>query len=199
MKIILIGSTGTIGRKLKERLERKHELITANRHSGTFTVDMTDAASILKLFRQTGKVDAVVCTAGEAKWAPFNQLSEADYYIGIRDKLMGQVNLVRIGKDFLKEGGSLTLTTGILADEPERMTASASMVNGAIHSFIKAVALELRSIRVNAVCADVVEDAYEKYRDYFPGHTPVPMNKVVDGYVRSIEGLISGQVIRIMA
>lgn len=72
------------------------------------------------------------------------------------------------------------------------------MVNGAIQSFTMAVALELeRGIRVNVVSADLVEDAYDKYKNYFPGNTPVPMNKVVDGYVKSVMGKINGHIIRI--
>jgi hypothetical protein len=49
---------------------------------------------------------------------------------------MGQVNLVRIGQAYLINGGSFTLTTGMLADYPVHMTSSAAMVNGGIHSFV---------------------------------------------------------------
>jgi NAD(P)-dependent dehydrogenase (short-subunit alcohol dehydrogenase family) len=143
-------------------------------------------------------VDAVVCIAGEAKWAPFDALTEEDFTIGLKSKLMGQVNLVRIGRANLNPGGSFTLTTGILADDPVAMTTSAAMVNGGIHSFVKAAALELANgLRINAVCPGLVEDAVEKYEAYFPGHNPVPMNKVVNGYVRSIEGRGTGEIIRI--
>jgi hypothetical protein len=114
--------------------------------------------------------------------------------------MMGQVNVVRIGKDYLNSGGSITLSTGILADDPVDMTTSAAMVNGAINSFVKAVALELKDgKRINVVCSDLVEDSFEKYKDYFPGNTPVPMHKIVDGYVKSIEGKIIGRILRIMA
>lgn len=34
------------------------------------------------------------------------------------NKPMGQINLVRYGPDYLNEGGSFTLTSGILADQP---------------------------------------------------------------------------------
>lgn len=113
---------------------------------------------------------------------------------------MGQVNTVRIGKDYLNPNGSITLSTGILADDPVDMTTSAAMVNGGIHSFVKAVALELENgVRINAVCSDLVEDAYEKYKDYFPGNTPVPMHKIVVGYVKCVEGKIKGKIIRILA
>jgi hypothetical protein len=72
------------------------------------------------------------------------------------------------------------------------------LVNGAIHSFVKAVALEIENeIRVNVVSSGVVEDAYEKYKDFFPGHNPIPMDKVINAYVRSVEGKGNGEIIRI--
>ncbi len=111
---------------------------------------------------------------------------------------MGQVNLVRIGKNYLNTNGSITLSTGILADDPVIKTASAAMVNGGIHSFVKAVSLEIENnIRVNVVSLGVVDDSYEKYKDYFPGHLPISMNKVINGYVRSVYGKRNGEIIRI--
>lgn len=199
MKIIIIGGAGTIGRKVTAYLQDRHEVLVAGRNSGDVTVDISDAESIKTMFQKVGPVDAVVNVSGEAKWDTFNNLSEEDYYIGIKSKLMGQVNLVRIGKEYVAPGGSITLTTGILADDPVEMTASAAMVNGGIHSFVKAVALELNGLRVNAVSAGLVEDAYEKYKDYFPGYDPVAMDKVVNGYVKSVEGKIHGQIVRINA
>lgn len=199
MRILIIGGNGTIGRTVTSHLAEKHEVIIAGRKSGDVTVDIADMESIRRMFESVGKVDAAVCIAGEAKWDLFENLSEEDFYIGIKSKLMGQVNLVKVGKEFINPGGSITLTTGILANDPVEMTTSAAMVNGAIHSFVKAVVLELDNVRVNAVSAGVVEDAYEKYKDYFPGHNPVAMNKVVNGYIKSVEGKINGQVIRVIA
>lgn len=200
MKILIIGGNGTIGKTISKRLSEKHEVIVAGRNSGDVTVDIAASESISAMFQKVGKLDAIVNVAGDAKWDKFDKLSEEDFYIGIRSKMMGQVNLVRLGRKYLNSGGSITLTTGILADEPVDMTTSAAMVNGAIQSFVKAVALELENgIRINVVSADLVEDAYEKYKDYFPGNTPVPMRKVVDGYVKSVEGKINGEIIRIRA
>ncbi|WP_299117576.1 short chain dehydrogenase [uncultured Winogradskyella sp.] len=200
MKILVIGGNGTIGKKVSERLTQKHEVLIAGRNSGDVTVDFSDSSSIKSMFESVGKLDAIVAIAGDAKWDKFDNLSEDDFYIGIKSKMMGQVNVVRIGKDYLNSGGSITLSTGILADDPVDMTTSAAMVNGAINSFVKAVALELEDgKRINVVCSDLVEDSFEKYKDYFPGNTPVPMHKIVDGYVKSIEGKITGRILRIMA
>lgn len=196
MNILVIGGNGTIGKRIVEALSDKHSVAIAGRSSGDVLVDLEDSDSIRKMYSSTGKMDAIVSIAGEAKWAPFSELSEEDYYLGIRSKLMGQVNLVRIGTEFLNPGGSFTLSTGILADDPVLNTSSAAMVNGAIHSFVKAAALEIAPYRINAVSLGVVEDAYEKYKDYFPGHNPISTNEVVNAYLKSILGAGSGEVIR---
>ena len=199
MKILIIGGQGTIGKHIVAALKNDHEVIVAGRTSGDATIDISLEDSIKDFFEKTGVLDAVICVAGEARWAPFATMSEEDFYIGIKSKLMGQVNLVRVAMNYLNPKGSITLTTGVLADDPVDMTTSAAMVNGAIHSFVKAVVLEMEhGIRVNAVSAGLVEDAYEKYKDYFPGHTPVSMRKVVDGYLKSVLGKINGQIIRIL-
>lgn len=197
MRILVVGGNGTIGKKVSQHLAQKHEIIVAGRNSGDVQVDIADSQSIKAMFEAVGKIDAIVCIAGEAKWGAFDSLTEDDYYIGLRSKLMGQVNLVRIGKDYLNQHGSITLSTGILADYPVATTASAAMVNGGIHSFVKAVSLELRTTcRINVVSSGLVEDSVEKYKDYFPGHNPIPMYKIINGYVKSIEGHDTGQIYR---
>jgi NAD(P)-dependent dehydrogenase (short-subunit alcohol dehydrogenase family) len=197
MKILIVGGKGTIGSRVSEHLSKKHDVLIAGRTSGDVTVDITDSDSIEAMFEAVGSVDAVVCIAGEAKWAAFASMSEEDFYIGLKSKLMGQVNLVRIGHNYLKPGGSFTLTTGILADHPVALTTSAAMVNGALHSFVKAACLELnKGHRINVVSSGLVEEAVDKYEAYFPGHNPIPMNKVINGYVKSVEGSGTGEIIR---
>ncbi|KOF01470.1 short-chain dehydrogenase [Roseivirga seohaensis subsp. aquiponti] len=198
MKILIVGGNGTIGKKVSAHFREKNEVLIGARTNGDVQIDIADTTSITSALECLGKLDAIICIAGEAKWANFNELSEEDYYIGLRSKLMGQVNLVRIGQNYLNPGGSITLSTGILADAPVIKTTSAAMVNGGIHSFVQAVDLEMENgIRVNVVSLGMVEDAYDKYRDYFPGHNPIPMNKAINAYVRSVNGRGRGEVIRV--
>ncbi len=197
MKILIIGGNGTIGKKVSSYFKSKHEVLIGGRSGGDIQIDIANSDSIENAFKEIGRLDAIICIAGEAKWDKFENLTEEDYYIGFRSKLMGQVNLVRIGRKYLNNKGSITLSTGILADDPVGKTASAAMVNGAIHSFVKAVNLEMENeIRVNVVSLGMVEDAYEKYKDYFPGHNPVSMEKAINAYVRSVEGKGRGEIIR---
>ncbi|AEV32201.1 dehydrogenase of unknown specificity, short-chain alcohol dehydrogenase like protein [Owenweeksia hongkongensis DSM 17368] len=198
MRILIIGGKGTIGSVVTSHFEKTNDVLIAGRTSGDVTVDIADSKSIKAMFEKTGKLDAFICIAGEAKWGDFDDLTEEDYYVGLKSKLMGQVNLVRIGQNYLTANGSITLSTGILADDPVVKTTSAAMVNGAIHSFVKAVNLEIKNgIRVNVVSSGMVEAAYDKYKDYFPGHNPIPMTKVVNAYVRSVNGKGKGEIIRI--
>ena len=198
MKILVVGGNGTIGKTVANRLKEKHEVIVAGRNSGEVNVDIESPASIKAMYEQTGKLDAVISCAGAAKWAAFEEMTEDDFYVGIKSKMMGQINLVRIGKEYMNTEGSFTLTTGILADDPVYMTTNAAMVNGSIHGFVLAVSQELKNgLRINVVAPGLVEDSAEKYGNLFPGHTPVSMKKVANGYVRSVEGKRTGEIIRI--
>lgn len=199
MRILVVGgNSGTIGKTVAARLSKKHEVITAGRNGGDVRMDMESSESIKKMFEEIGKLDAIVNCAGATKWGPFAELSEEDFYVGLKGKLMGQVNLVRIGRNYLNRGGSITLTTGILADDPVKGATNSAMTNGAIHGFVKAVSQEhINEFRLNVVSPGLVEDSAERLGDAFPGHIPVPMDKVAAAYVRSVEGLRTGEIIRI--
>lgn len=199
MKILIIGgNSGTIGKTVATRLKKKHEVITAGRNGGDVRVDMGSSESIKNMFEEIGKVDAIVNCAGATKWGPFAEMSEEDFYIGLKGKLMGQVNLVRIGRAYLNAGGSITLTTGILADDPVKGATNSAMANGALHGFVLAVSQEhLDEFRLNAVSPGLVKDSEERLGDAFPGHTPISMEKLASGYVRSVEGMRTGEIIRI--
>ena len=131
--------------------------------------------------------------------APVADLTEEHFYQGFRSKMMGQINLALIGQKYLNSGGSITLTSGILAEDPIAMGAVLSTVNGAVNGFVVGAAGEMfkQGIRINVVSPGIVEDSMEAIGGYFPGHNPVPMEKVVNAYVKSIEGIITGEIIRV--
>ncbi|NWA10710.1 short chain dehydrogenase [Pseudomonas gingeri] len=194
MKILLIGAHGTIGSAIEKELAPRHEIIRIGRTSGDLHVDISDSASIRRLFEQTGKFDALVCAAGNVNFVPLADMSEKDFALGLQDKLMGQVNLVLIGREYANDGASFTLTSGILNRDPIRTGASASLVNGAIDGFVKAAAIELpRGLRVNSVSPNVLVEAMGSYAPYFRGFKPVPAADVALAYAKSVEGLQTGQ------
>ncbi|VVP17303.1 hypothetical protein PS876_03632 [Pseudomonas fluorescens] len=198
MKILLIGAGGTIGSAVDKELSQRHEVIRIGRTSGDFHVDISDSASIRKLFEQTGKFDALVCAAGNVTFAPLGEMSEDSFALGLKDKLMGQVNLLLIGREFANDGASFTFTTGVLSHDPIRSGASAALVNGALDSFVRAAAIELpRGLRVNSVSPTVLLEAMDGYAPYFRGYKPVPAAEVALAYAKSVEGLQTGQTFHV--
>lgn len=161
MKILVIGATGTIGKAVADRLSNKHDVIAAGYRDGDVTVDLGNADSIKAMFEKTGSVDAVISTAGLANFGPLSEQSDADYTLALNNKLMGQVNLIRIGRDFVNNHGSITLTSGILSRQPMPGSATISMANGALESYVKAAALELENIRINVVAPAFVKETME--------------------------------------
>ena len=195
MKIVLIGASGTLGQAIDAALSERHQIIRVGRQSGDQHVDITDSGSIRRLFEQIGSFDALVSATGNLHFGALAEMTEAEYQIGLRDKLMGQVNLLLIGREFITDGGSFTLTSGILSDDPIRFGSSASMVNAAIDGFVRGAAIELpRGLRVNSVSPTVVSESMPGYAPYFRGFKPIPAAEAALGYVRSVEGAQTGQV-----
>ena len=199
MRVLLVGASGTIGRAVAAELEGRHDIVTVGRSSGDLRADMTDVASIRAMYDAAGSIDAVVSAAGHVKFAPFAEMDADAYDIGLRDKLMGQVNLVLVGRDYVSEGGSFTLTTGVLDSDPIVQGTSASMVNGAVNAFVMAAAIEMpRGQRINVVSPGVITEAMEAYAPFFRGHEPVPAARAALAYAKSVEGAQTGQVYRVI-
>jgi NAD(P)-dependent dehydrogenase (short-subunit alcohol dehydrogenase family) len=195
VRVLLIGASGRLGTAVADALGQRHDLVTASRSSGDVRVDIHDPASIAAMYEQVGRVDAVACAAGKVPYRPLSELTRADLQDGVADKLLGQVELVLQGRGRVADDGSFTLITGILARQPIRTGTVASLVNGALESFVKAAAIELPGRqRINAVSPTVFKEALDVYGSSFPGFLPVPLSDVAAAYVRSIEGAQTGQV-----
>lgn len=199
MRILVVGGTGTIGQSVVSELSLRHEVIIAGHQNGDVRVDIADRSSIEKMFQRVGKIDAVVSTTGKVHFGAFPELTEEQYALGLNNKLMGQVNLVSVGLNYLNDEGSFTLTSGILNRDPIRFGSAAAMVNGAIDGFVKGAAIEMpRGFRINAVSPTVVAESMGKYADFFRGFVPVEAAIVAQAYVKSVEGAQSGQVYCVM-
>ena len=194
MKILLIGANGTVGSAIDRELSARHEIVRIGRKSGDFQVDISDSASIRALFEKTGRFDALICAAGNVNFVPLADMTEKDFALGLQDKLMGQVNLLLIGREFANDGASFTFTSGVINREPIRTGSSAALVNAAIDGFVRAAAIELpRGLRVNSVRLTVLAEAMDKYAPYFRGFKPVAAADVALAYAKSVEGLHTGQ------
>ena len=199
MKIIVIGATGTVGKPVVAALQERHEVVKVGSKSGDHQVDIKDSGSIRKLFEKTGRFDALVSCVGKVHFGDFAKLTETEVAIGLKDKLMGQVNLVLIGRDYANDNGSFTLTSGVLSHDPIRFGACASLVNGALDCFVRAAAIELpRGLRINVISPGLLDELAVALGDYFRGHETVPGKRVANAYVKSVEGRLTGQVLHVL-
>jgi NAD(P)-dependent dehydrogenase (short-subunit alcohol dehydrogenase family) len=194
MRIIVIGATGTIGSQVVQALAREHQIVRVGRRHGDFQVDIASRASLVQLFGRLGSFDAVICTAGEARAGHLAELTDADFMLGLTSKLMGQVNVVRIGCQYIRNNGSFTLTSGVLSQEPVSGTAAISMVNAAVEAFVRAAALDLdRGLRINAVSPVWATETLEALGLKATPHMPAA--QFVPAYRESVEGHRTGEVL----
>ncbi len=196
MRILVIGATGTIGQAVVAALKPRHEVIAASRTRSHHKVDLTTSGSIRDLFRSIGTVDAVASVAGDARFKPLAQLSDDDFQFCLANKLMGQVNLVRIALGHVRDRGSITVTSGVLARTPMPGSAAISLVNAGLEGFVRSAALEApRGVRVNVVSPPWVTETLRAFgMDPTPGR---PAAEVAGLYLQSIEGPGNGATLEL--
>jgi NAD(P)-dependent dehydrogenase (short-subunit alcohol dehydrogenase family) len=194
MKIVVIGATGTIGSAIVQAIDNRREVIPVSLSKSVIKVDIADRTSIKRMFEMTGRVDAVISAAGLAKFGPMISLSDEDFALGINNKLMGQVNLVRVGIEHVNDNGSFTLTSGILSRRPMTGSTAISLVNSAIEGFARAAALEMpRRLRINVVSPNWVVDTLKAFN--MDPSIGTPIEVVARAYVQALEGNMNGEVL----
>jgi len=195
MRVIVIGATGTLGRFVVDALTQRHQVVPVSYRQCQIKVDLGDPSSIAEMYRMIGQVDAVISTAAAARSAPLAELTDEDFALSLRNKLMGQVNLVRLGFASVTDGRSFTLTSGALALRPRVGSALKSLTNAGVEGFTRAAALEApRGIRLNVVSPPLVaETLAAKGLDPSIGMAAAT---IAQAYVQSLEGTQNGMVLK---
>lgn len=193
-KIIVVGASGTIGRAVADLLAQHHQVIRVGHRQGDLTVDLCAKASIEALLEKIGPFDAIVSAAGESRFGKVDEAGDDDFMVGIAGKLMGQVNLIRLAPRFIAVNGSVTITTGVLAQEPWPGTAPTAMVNAGLEGIVRAAALDLgKGIRVNAVSPVFVTETAQKLGMDTVG--TMSATETAKAYRVSVEGEMTGLVL----
>lgn len=193
-RVLVVGATGTLGRAVVAELEgRGFEVLGASR-SSALSVNIDDPASVEALLERVGAVDHVVVTAGNAAFGPIRDLSADAMQMSAGSKLLGQLNVARAALARLPEGGSVTLTSGQLADHPIPGSAMVSAVNAGINAFARASAVEdLAGRRVNVVSPGWVKETMTAMgMDPTPGTAAADVAKV---YAAAINAPLRGEVL----
>ena len=196
MKIVVVGASGAVGDAAAKALEVRNEVIRVNRSSGDIQMDIEDIESIRSMYREVGKIDAVVSAIGHGHFGAVHQMTSEQFMKGINHKTLPQVNLVLEGFEFMNDNGSFTITSGVLNRDPIRGGSCAAAANGALDGFVVGAAVDMpRGIRINAVSPEVLEVSRAKYDGFFHGHNHVTDEAVGLAYCKAVEGCQSGQVL----
>ena len=195
MKVIVVGASGAVGKAAVEALNSRHEVICVSRSSGDVRMDIEDVESIRAMYKQVGKIDAVVSAVGHGYFGAVDEMTSEQFMKGINHKLLPQVNLVLEGFDYINDGGSFTLTSGVLNRDPIRGGSCAAAANGALDGFVLGASVDMpRGIRINSVSPEVLEVSREKFDGFFRGHVHVSNEAVGLAYSKAVEGCLSGEV-----
>lgn len=193
-KSVVIGATGTIGKAVAQLLkESGHEVVAASR-KGANQIDIDNPESIDQLFAKIGSFDNIICAAGNASFGMLSQLTDEQINLGINSKLLGQVNVVRKGLQFLKPNGTIILTGGILAQHPGPATSAIALVNAGLEGFVKAVALELsEGQKILIAHPPFVQETAQAMG--MPADQLPPAAVVAQSYLQGLQSQENGEVI----
>ncbi|PDT03427.1 short chain dehydrogenase [Rhizobium chutanense] len=169
-KVIIVGGSSGMGLALAMRLleegasvtiagRSEDRLAAACRHLGghsklvTHVVDIAREEEVAALFRKSGSVDHIVSTAADIEGAyqflPSIELAAAQRVV--ESKFYGPLLLAKYGAARLPPSGSITFTSGVAAYRPAARGSVVAAVNAALEGLVRALAVELAPIRINAV------------------------------------------------
>lgn len=197
-RVVVIGSSGLIGSAIVRRLSaldggRRYAVVGATRHTEP-PLDLDSSTSIRRYFDRIGVIHHVVVAGGDARFGPLPELSSEDFSVGLRSKLMGQVNVALEATRRPVPPRSITLTSGALAHSPIAGSSAVALVNGAIDAFARAATLDLpATVRVNVVSPGWLAETRRRL-----GLDPagaLAADDVADLYLQAIEGGARGQIL----
>ncbi|RUX89709.1 SDR family oxidoreductase [Mesorhizobium sp. M7D.F.Ca.US.004.01.2.1] len=169
-KILIVGGGSGMGLALARRcLEAGAEVVIAGRGEDRLqqarealgnpgalevaAIDVTREDRVAGLFARIGGLDHIVSTAANIEGA-YQLLPELDLKAAqkvVESKLYGPLLLAKHGAPRLAATGSMTFVSGVAAYRPAARGSVVASVNAALEGLVRALAVELAPIRVNAV------------------------------------------------
>ena len=194
-KIIVVGATGKLGRVVVEGLRKDYEVIRAGRSGPDLKIDAFDFESVSDIFASVGPFDGLVSCIGGTPFKTFEELTMNDFAAGLSTKCFSQLNLAKAAIPFLSENGSITLTSGIIGDEPIIAGSCAAAANGALNMCVSTLAAEYAGkLRINVVSPSIIENSVDHYGMLFDGFEPTSNESIIHAYRRTISAPITGRV-----
>lgn len=149
-KLLAAGAEVIIAGRSEERLRAARTTLGMDRVE-IAVMDIGEQSQVAALFARIGRLDHVVVTAADLPYGPAIKLTEPDVMRAVRSKFLGPLFVAQQVAASIEPGGSMTFTSGIAARRPLRGGSMAAALNSGLEGLVRALAVELAPIRVNAV------------------------------------------------
>ncbi len=147
------GANVTIVGRSEEKLKRASNALQNPPNLSAIAADIAREDQVAGLFERIGQLDHIVSTAADIEGA-YELLPAVDLKAAqrvVESKFYGPLLLAKHGAPRLLANGSITFTSGIAAYRPAARGSVVAAVNAALEGLVRALAVELAPIRVNAV------------------------------------------------
>jgi NAD(P)-dependent dehydrogenase (short-subunit alcohol dehydrogenase family) len=202
--VLIIGGTGGIGRALAERYASLgSRVVITSRDAGRaeataaeigpqvrgIALDIAEPHKIASMLESVGRIDRLLIVAVERDHNSVRDYDVAKAVRGVTVKLVGYTEIVHRMLDRFNEDASVVIFGGLASERPYPGSTTITMVNGAVKSMIKTMAVELAPIRFNAIHPGIIGDtpawkdkpeALEAIRARTPGGRLATTEDVVD-------------------
>ncbi|MGO8247945.1 SDR family oxidoreductase [Rhizobium johnstonii] len=152
-RLLCEGANVTIAGRLQQRLEAAKSVLGEASRLRTAVLDVTQEDQIAAFFRNRGRTDHIVSTAADIEGAyqllPDMKLCAAQRVV--ESKFYGPLLLAKYGAPCLPSSGSITFASGVAAYRPAARGSVVAAVNAALEGLVRALAVELAPLRINAV------------------------------------------------
>lgn len=175
-RVLVVGGGSKLGAAIaRAALEAGADVVVAGRDRGaleavsggamgTALVDLADPPTIRRLADEVGTVDHLVSTVSMHTRVPLAELSDDAIQLALDAKVLGPIRLARATIGRVTQ--SLTFFSGVAAERPPPEWVVPATVNGALNHLVKALAVELQPVRVNAVAPGTIDSgSHNRYGD----------------------------------
>ena len=203
-RVLIVGGTGGIGRALAERYASLgSDVVITSRDAERaaaaaaeigpnvrgIPLDIAEPEHIAEMLSGVGEIDRLLIVAVERDSNSVRDYDLAKARRAVTVKLVGYTEIVHAMLDRFSDDASVVIFGGLASERPYPGSTTITMVNGAVRSMIKTMAVELAPIRFNAIHPGIIADtpawkdkpeALEAVRARTPGGRLAMTEDVVD-------------------
>ncbi len=146
--VVILGRSST-------KLEQARTLIGTDIRA--ISVDVMDEATVARAFADIGTLDHLFISAQNASTAPLSETTVEKLRPTLDSKIWGALHVVKHSVPLMPANGSITFISGLAGRRGYSSFAVAGAANAGIEAVARNLAIEVAPIRVNTVCAGVID------------------------------------------